>query len=75
MFQQQWQTAEEGSWMREYPVTVVQFLLFLYHHQPNFTNVVVAGDFLSALASTLFPYRNGVSADSELSSPVEEFKV
>ena len=78
-FCQQWETGEEGSWLREYPVTLLQFLLFLYHNHASFMHMCMAQDFLSALAATLFPYRHTGGADgggnSENTTPLEECKV
>ena len=72
---QSWQSEDEGSWLREYPVTLMQFLLFLYHNQPDFVPLCMSGEFLAGLAATLFPYRVTSESNSEVSSPVEEFKV
>lgn len=65
---------EGECWLQEYPVTLVQFLLFLYHNQSDFIQLSVQPDFISALAATLFPY---FSPDSEdcVTTPEEEFKV
>ncbi|XP_071507653.1 WD repeat and FYVE domain-containing protein 3-like [Diadema antillarum] len=47
---------DERGWLQEYPVTLVQFLLFLYHNVAEFKPVCMSAPFLSGLASTLFPY-------------------
>jgi len=65
----------ESSWLQEYPVTLMQFLLFLYHNQQDFVPLCMTGDFLCGLAATLFPYRFTADIDSEIASPIEEFKV
>lgn len=61
--------------MQEYPVTLMQFLLFLYHNQSDFVPLCMSGEFLCGLAATLFPYRIASESESEFSSPVDEFKV
>ena len=61
--------------MQEYPVTLMQFLLFLYHNQSDFVPLCMGGEFLCGLAATLFPYRIASESESEFSSPVDEFKV
>ncbi|XP_066304852.1 WD repeat and FYVE domain-containing protein 3-like isoform X4 [Branchiostoma lanceolatum] len=77
MFNQPWQMEDEGSWLREYPVTLLQFLLFLYHNNPDFVPLCQSPDFLCALAATLFPltarpYSELVSEpESEMASPAE----
>eukprot|EP00058_Branchiostoma_floridae_P010550 XP_002596038.1 hypothetical protein BRAFLDRAFT_202950 [Branchiostoma floridae] len=77
MFNQPWQMEDEGSWVREYPVTLLQFLLFLYHNNPDFVPLCQSPDFLCALAATLFPltarpYSELVSEpESEMASPAE----
>lgn len=64
---------EGENWLHDYPVTLVQFLLFLYHNQSDFIQLSVQPDFISALAATLFPY---FSPDSPcVTTPEEEFKV
>ncbi|XP_052816149.1 WD repeat and FYVE domain-containing protein 3-like isoform X4 [Mya arenaria] len=62
------------SWLREYPVTLVQFLLFLYHNQSDFIQLSIQPDFIAALAATLFPYFSP-DADEIVTTPEEEFKV
>ncbi|XP_064637335.1 WD repeat and FYVE domain-containing protein 3-like isoform X3 [Lineus longissimus] len=74
MLNQAWQTEEHGSWLREYPVTLMQFLLFLYHNQSDFVPLCMSSEFLCGLAATLFPYRINSENNSELSSPIDEFK-
>ncbi|XP_063969658.1 WD repeat and FYVE domain-containing protein 3-like isoform X2 [Lytechinus pictus] len=47
---------EKASWLQEYPVTLVQFLLYLYHNVTEFKPTCMSAPFLCGLASTLFPY-------------------
>jgi len=65
---------DADSWLRDYPVTLIQFLLFLYHNQSDFIQLSVQPEFIAALAATLFPY---FSPDSDgcVTTPEEEFKV
>ncbi|KAJ8380472.1 hypothetical protein SKAU_G00012500 [Synaphobranchus kaupii] len=75
-----WQSEEEGSWIREYPVTLMQFFRYLYHNVPDLAPMWVSPEFLCALAATVFPfnirpYSEMVSdMDDETGSPTEEFK-
>ncbi|XP_060740179.1 WD repeat and FYVE domain-containing protein 3 isoform X1 [Tachysurus vachellii] len=75
-----WQSEEEGSWLREYPVTLMQFFRYLYHNVPDLAPMWHSPDFLCALAAAVFPfnirpYSEMVSdLDDEASSPTEEFK-
>lgn len=67
------ETEETGSWVNDYPVTLMQFLLFLYNNNSDFASVCSSADFISALAATLFPHKLPDS-DSDVTTPVEEFK-
>ncbi|XP_015220356.1 WD repeat and FYVE domain-containing protein 3 isoform X2 [Lepisosteus oculatus] len=75
-----WQSEEEGSWLREYPVTLMQFFRYLYHNVPDLAPMWISPEFLCALAATVFPfnirpYSEMVSdLDDEVGSPAEEFK-
>ncbi|KAJ8285363.1 hypothetical protein GJAV_G00025980 [Gymnothorax javanicus] len=75
-----WQSEEEGSWLREYPVTLMQFFRYLYHNVSDLAPMWHSPDFLCALAATVFPfnirpYSEMVSdLDDEAGSPTEEFK-
>ncbi|XP_076854600.1 LOW QUALITY PROTEIN: WD repeat and FYVE domain-containing protein 3 [Brachyhypopomus gauderio] len=75
-----WQSEEEGSWLREYPVTLMQFFRYLYHNVPDLGPMWHSTDFLCALAAAVFPfnirpYSEMVSdLDDEAGSPTEEFK-
>lgn len=53
---QPWQSEEEGSWLREYPVTLMQFFRYLYHNVPDLASMWLSPDFLCALAATVFPF-------------------
>lgn len=69
----------DEAWVKDYPVTVMQFLLYLYHNQPDFVPLCMSADFLTALSSTLFAYKiaaaNGSESNSDILSPLEDFKV
>ncbi|KAJ8383375.1 hypothetical protein AAFF_G00221650 [Aldrovandia affinis] len=75
-----WQSEEEGSWLREYPITLMQLFRYLYHNVPDLATMWVSPEFLCALAATVFPfnirpYSEMVSdLDDEVGSPTEEFK-
>ncbi|XP_039614451.1 WD repeat and FYVE domain-containing protein 3 isoform X3 [Polypterus senegalus] len=80
MLNMPWQSEEEGSWLREHPVTLMQFFRYLYHNVPDLSPMWMSPDFLCALAATVFPfnirpYSEMVSdLDDEVGSPAEEFK-
>jgi hypothetical protein len=63
------------EWLRDYPVTIIQFLFFLYHNMADFMPVFMAGDVLGALAGTLFPRQPGSETGSGSSTPSDEVKV
>ncbi|XP_069782164.1 WD repeat and FYVE domain-containing protein 3 isoform X4 [Narcine bancroftii] len=75
-----WQSEEEGSWLREYPVTLMQFFRYLYHNVPDLAPLWTSPEFLCAFAATVFPfnirpYSEMVSdLDDDVGSPAEEFK-
>ncbi|XP_078070095.1 WD repeat and FYVE domain-containing protein 3 isoform X4 [Mustelus asterias] len=75
-----WQSEEEGSWLREYPVTLMQFFRYLYHNVPDLVPLWTSPEFLCAFAATVFPfnirpYSEMVSdLDDDVGSPAEEFK-
>lgn len=68
-------TDGSASWVKEYPVTVMQFLLYLYHNHVDFSPLSMSSEFLTALASTLFPCKATSEFSSEMVSPIEDFKV
>lgn len=53
---QPWQSEEEGSWLREYPVTLMQFFRYLYHNVPDLSPMWHSPEFLCALAAAVFPF-------------------
>lgn len=55
------------EWLRDYPVTIIQFLFFLYHNVAELTSVLMSAEVLTALAQTLFPLSH-----SQTSTPAEE---
>ncbi|XP_041955873.1 WD repeat and FYVE domain-containing protein 3 isoform X3 [Alosa sapidissima] len=75
-----WQSEEEGSWLREYPVTLMQFFRYLYHNVPDLSPMWHSPEFLCALAATVFPFNIRpysemvTDLDDEAGSPTEEFK-
>ncbi|KAJ9586850.1 hypothetical protein L9F63_019532, partial [Diploptera punctata] len=62
------------EWLRDYPVTIIQFLFFLYHNMADFMPVFMGGDVLGALAGTLFPRQAGSEVTSGASTPSDEVK-
>ncbi|KAK3895111.1 hypothetical protein Pcinc_001157 [Petrolisthes cinctipes] len=64
-------TKEVPEWLASYPVTLIQFLRFLYQQNGDFLPVFLSADVLTALASTLFPY-TGSSEPHSLTSPDDE---
>ncbi|KAJ8263051.1 hypothetical protein COCON_G00155080 [Conger conger] len=75
-----WQSEEEGSWLREYPVTLMQFFRYLYHNVADLAPMWHSPEFLCALAATVFPFNIRpysemvTDLDDEAGSPTEEFK-
>jgi len=70
------QKCESAAWIKDYPVTVMQFLLYLYHnHAADFAPLCMSSEFLSALAATLFPYKPASESNSEIVSPLDDFQV
>ena len=43
------------DWLKEYPVTLTQFLFYLYHNVHDFMPVFMSSNVLTTLAGTLFP--------------------
>ncbi|XP_050700499.1 WD repeat and FYVE domain-containing protein 3-like isoform X2 [Eriocheir sinensis] len=72
-----WRTRSRGSvkdlpeWLQSYPVTLIQFLRFLYQQNGDFLPVFLSGDVLGALASSLFPYTTS-SEPQSLTSPDDD---
>jgi hypothetical protein len=64
------------TWLKDYPVTLTQFLFYLYHNVVDFMPAFMTAEVLTALAGTLFPTVT-VSSDSSpdtspFSSPSRE---
>lgn len=55
-FKQPWQSEEEGSWLREYPITLMQFFRYLYHNITDLAPMWHSADFLCTLAAAVFPF-------------------
>ena len=55
-------------------MTLIQFLLYMYHNLSDFMLLSSQPDFISSLAATLFPYFTPDS-DECVTTPEEEFKV
>ncbi|CAK9831938.1 WD repeat and FYVE domain-containing protein 3 [Anthophora retusa] len=61
------------DWLTDYPVTIIQFLFFLYHNFTDFMQVFMSAEVLGALAGTLFPKPTSSSQDSSgASTPADE---
>jgi hypothetical protein len=61
------------DWLNDYPVTIIQFLFFLYHNFTDFMQLFMSAEVLGALAGTLFQKSNGSSLDSSgASTPGDE---
>ena len=43
------------EWLREYPVTLTQFIVYLYANKGDFMLVFMTEEVLTALVGTLFP--------------------
>lgn len=43
------------DWLISHPVTIIQVLFSMYHNLPDFMSILMMGDVVSALTSTLFP--------------------
>ncbi|KAM6959381.1 WD repeat and FYVE domain-containing protein 3 [Aplochiton taeniatus] len=75
-----WQSEEEGSWLKEYPVTLMQFFRYLHHNVPDLAPMWHSPEFLYALAASVFPFNIRpysemvTDLDDEVGSPTEEFK-
>ncbi|CAN8019431.1 unnamed protein product, partial [Ixodes persulcatus] len=64
--------AKDSPGVEEHPVTLVQFLMYLYQNRQDFLSMCMGSDILCALASTLFPFVRG---PSEAASPSDDFQV
>ncbi|KAL4623281.1 WD repeat and FYVE domain-containing protein 3-like isoform X1 [Arapaima gigas] len=80
LFNLPWQAEEEGSWLRKYPATLMQFFLYFYHNMPDLASMWTSPEFLCALAATVFPFNVRPHSemvsdlDNEGSSPAEDLK-
>lgn len=55
--------------VEHYPLTIIQFLTFLYNNLPELMPVFMSGEVLAGLVAAVFP-KDG--ADSETSTPGDE---
>ncbi|XP_051170147.1 WD repeat and FYVE domain-containing protein 3 [Leptopilina boulardi] len=61
------------DWLNDYPVTIIQFLFFLYHNLTDFMQVFMSAEVLGGLAATLFPKAMSCSQESSgASTPADE---
>ncbi|KAF6721070.1 WD repeat and FYVE domain-containing protein 3 [Oryzias melastigma] len=67
-----WQSEEEGSWLREYPVTLMQFFRYLYHNVPDLSPMWHSPEFLCALAAAVFPFN--IRPYSEMRGEISNFQ-
>jgi hypothetical protein len=58
----------------DHPMTLIQFLMYLYHNVADFRTLCMSGEFITALVATLFPYPQP-DFSSDVTTPNEEFKV
>jgi WD40 repeat protein len=58
------------DWLREYPVTLTQFLFYLYHNVHDFMPVFMGSNVLTALAGTLFPVIASSVPQTPVTSPL-----
>ncbi|GAB6019627.1 hypothetical protein CHUAL_001189 [Chamberlinius hualienensis] len=56
--------AVDDAWLTDYPITLIQFLLYLYHNTPEFVPVCMTSEVLAAFTSTLFP-ESSVTSDTQ----------
>lgn len=62
-------------WLHDYPVTIIQYLFFLYHNFTDFMPFFMNAEVLGGLAGTLFPKPASSSHESSgASSPVDEVR-
>jgi WD repeat and FYVE domain-containing protein 3 len=62
------------EWLQDYPVTIIQFLYFLYQNMADFMPIFMSADVLVSLACTLFP-RPASELSSGSLTPVDEIKI
>ncbi|KAK7508020.1 hypothetical protein BaRGS_00000985, partial [Batillaria attramentaria] len=63
----------EGEGVEDHPMTLIQFLMYLYHNVSEFRTLCMSGEFITALVATLFPYPIP-DYSSDVTTPNEEFK-
>ncbi|XP_070185825.1 WD repeat and FYVE domain-containing protein 3-like isoform X2 [Littorina saxatilis] len=62
-----------GEAEEDHPMTLIQFLMYLYHNVGDFRTLCMSGEFITALVATLFPYPMP-DYSSDVTTPNEEFK-
>ncbi|XP_076455501.1 WD repeat and FYVE domain-containing protein 3-like isoform X2 [Babylonia areolata] len=62
-----------GEGEDDHPMTLIQFLMYLYHNVADFRTLCMSGEFITALVATLFPYPIP-DYSSDVTTPNEEFK-
>lgn len=62
------------SWLKDYPVTLTQFLFYLYHNVADFMPVFMTEDVLTSLVGTMFPMitASSGSTPSQSQSPTHQ---
>ncbi|XP_078381850.1 WD repeat and FYVE domain-containing protein 3-like isoform X3 [Oculina patagonica] len=71
MVNEAWEDTADNSRLREYPETLIQFLLFLYRNISSFSVVCTSQEFLEKLVAVLFPKRRNLAKFQELASDSE----
>lgn len=46
------------EWLEDHPVTIIQFLFYLYHNLPDWMPAFMTSEILHSLSATLFPFTN-----------------
>ncbi|UYV62149.1 WDFY3 [Cordylochernes scorpioides] len=64
--------ATDDATISDYATTLLQFLMYIYHNRPEFMNICMNADVITAMAACLFPPPSS-GHTSEVASPVEEF--
>lgn len=72
MVNEAWEDTGDNSWLREYPVTLIQFLLFLYRNITAFSIVCSTQEFLEKLVAVLFPKARKMAKFQELVDSEDE---
>ncbi|KAK3103345.1 hypothetical protein FSP39_018631 [Pinctada imbricata] len=70
------QNLEERTepWLQDYPRTLMQFFLYLYHNHAEFSTLASTHEFINSLAATLFPFNIMESDGGDVTTPTEEYK-